>query len=429
MNRAKALGIAGSCVLAAMAGSSRVAMAQGGIPNCATLPNPVYMGGTTAVIPVIRLMGARLKQVGVTLLWNENSEGCSSVYALAFQSTQTLSNQTPVFSQYDEVANQPGKVTISTCNGAMNQVPDLIINDVAFTSCALSYSDRAGGLPLPLPSTYAEFQGPVQGMVPIVASSYLYYNDITAEELQDLYICGGNGNILTFTNSAFIFDYNCQNSGMRELFARGIGLPDASSFTMQIGFGCNSPITAETMVTSNVSPTIAPDQTIGYTSTEFYDQYRDLVRALKVRGVDQNLAYWPDSDNASTDKINIREGRYTLQGTLRLVAAVDSNGVPTNLAAKHVIDWFQGNPVQDPTLQLPFDVNEIYAQRGVVPQCAMKVTKSGDMPVFSHYSPPQPCNCSFEVLATGKTCIPGCTACTDASTCPTGKACSHGYCE
>jgi hypothetical protein len=131
----------------------------------------------------------------------------------------------------------------------------------------------------------------------------------------------------------------------------------------------------------------------------------------------------------STDKLNIREGRYTLQGTLRLVAAVDSNGVPIPDAAKHVVDWFQGNPVQDPTLQLPFDINEIYAQRGVVPQCAMKVTRDGDMPVFSHYSPPQPCHCSFQVLATGKTCIPGCTACADSSTCPTGKICSHGYCE
>jgi hypothetical protein len=30
-----------------------------------TLENPVYMAGTTAVIPVIRLMGARLKQVGM----------------------------------------------------------------------------------------------------------------------------------------------------------------------------------------------------------------------------------------------------------------------------------------------------------------------------------------------------------------------------
>jgi hypothetical protein len=420
MNRAKIFGMVGFCVLAVLAGLPRLAMAQGA--DCSALPNPVYLAGTTAVIPVIRLMGARLKQVGVTLLWNENSEGCGSVYTLAFG---TSAGQRTVYSHYTEDPPQSGKVYSTTCNGPLGRSPDLVINDVAWTSCAAAYSANPSAPPTPLPSTFSEFPGPVQGLVPIVAMSFIQYNDITTEELSDLYVCLSNGHILTFTADQLIFDYNSQTSGMRELFARGLGLPNASQFAT----GAGSIITAETMVTTYVGPAISPNQTIGYTSTEFYDQYRNRVRALKVRGVNQKLAYWPDSDMTSTDKLNLREGRYTLQGTLRLVAAVDSQGVPIPDAAKHVVDWFQGNPVQDPTLQLPFDINEIYAQRGVVPQCAMKVTRDGDMPVFSHYSPPQPCHCSFQVLATGKTCIPGCTACADSSTCPTGKICSHGYCE
>ena len=272
----------------------------------------------------------------------------------------------------------------------------------------------------------------MQGLVPIVASSYTYYNDIRVEELQDLYVCGGNGNILTFSNSSTIYDYNYVSSGMRELWARGIGFTNGSALTTQIGLGPNSTITAETMVTAYIAPSTNPDQAFGYTSTEFYDQYRDRVRALKVLGQNQNLAYWPDSSQTSTDKINIREGRYTLQGTLRLIAAVDANGVPSNLGAKHLIDWFQQNAV-DPSLQLPFDVTEIYALRGVVPQCAMKVTRAGDgdVPVFKHYKPPQPCHCNFQVWATGKTSIPGCVPCTgvDAGTCQAGQICSQGYCE
>jgi hypothetical protein len=424
MNRAKIFGILGFCVLAAPAGAPRSAMAQGGIPNCADLENPVYMAGTTAVIPVIRLMGARLKQVHVTLLWNENSEGCGSVYSLAYGSS---AGQRTVFSQYTEDPPQSGKVYPTNCNAPLGKGADLVINDVAWTSCAAAYSANPSN-PAPLPSTFSEFSGPVQGLVPIVANSFIQYNDIMVEELLDLYICLSNGNILTFTADQFIFDYNSMTSGMRELFARGLGLPNASEFVT----GAGSIITAETMVTSSVAPAISPNQTIGYTSTEFYDQYRGSVRALKVRGVNQKLAYWPDSDVTKTDKLNIREGRYTLQGALRLVAAVDSNGVPTPEVAKHVIDWFQGNPVQDPTLQLPFDINEIYAARGVVPQCAMKVTKKqGDIPVFSHYRPTQPCHCSFQVLATGETDIPGCVACTgtDASACQDNQVCSHGYCE
>ncbi len=264
--------------------------------------------------------------------------------------------------------------------------------------------------------------------MPVVASSYTYYNDIMAEELLDLYTCGGAARILTFTNTSTIYDYPCSASGMRELWARGIGAENGRMLATQIGLGCFNSLTAETAVITYVGPSTSPDQTIGYTSTEFYDQYRDLVRGLKVRGPGQLRAYWPDSDMTSTDKINIREGRYMLQGALRLVAAVDASGVPSKAGARRIIDWFQGNPV-DALLQLPFDVNEVYAKRGVVPQCAMRVTKSSDMPVFKHYKHPQPCHCSFEMLATGKTSIAGCVPCAGASACSTGQVCSHGYCE
>ena len=407
MTRAKLIGITGFCMAIATT-PGRLALAQGSVPDCSTLTNTVYMAGTTAVIPVIRLFGARLKKVGVTLLWNENSEGCSSAWNLTYPPPPGGALSRDVYTQYTEDPNQPGKVYPTTCNSKLGQIPDLVINDVGFSSCSKSY--QGGGVFLP--AGFAEFSGPVQGLVPIVASSYTYYNDITAEELQNLYVCGGKGGILTFTVSSSIFDYNCVNSGMRELFARGIGFPNAASLSPLVGQGCNNTITAETMVTNNVGPATSPDTTIGYTSTEFYDQYRNLVRGLKVRGVNQKLGYWPDSSMTSTDKLNVREGRYTLQGTLRLVAAVDGNGVPTNPAAKEVIDWFQGNPV-DPSLQLPFDINEIYASGGVVPQCAMKVTKDGDLPVFKHYYPAQPCHCSYEILATGKTSIPGCVACSN----------------
>jgi hypothetical protein len=233
---------------------------------------------------------------------------------------------------------------------------------------------------------------------------------------------------MTFLDGPVIYDYNCTTSGMRELWARGLGFTNGSSLSIAINnLGCGNTLTAESVITF-VSTSTSPDKTIGYTSTEFYDQYRNLVRGLKVRGLNQKLAYWPDSDLTSTDKLNIREGRYTLQGTLRLIANVDATGKATDAGARHMVDWFQGNPVESPDLQLPFDTNEIYAQRGVVPQCAMKVIRDGDLPVFKHYMPARPCHCSFQVLATGKS-IPGCVPCTDASVCQAGQQCSYGYCE
>jgi hypothetical protein len=302
----------------------------------------------------------------------------------------------------------------------------LVVNDVAFSSCASS-NYRADAVP----PSHKEFGGPVQGLVPIVPSSYTYYNDSTVAELQDIFVCMGNGRILTFTNNSTIYSYDPIASGIPELWSRGIGLANAGVLTLSLNktLVAGQSVTAENMVTVAVGASIAPDQTIGYTSTEFYDEHRNLVRALKVRGVGQKLAYWPDSDMTSTDKVNIRDGRYTIQSPLRLVAAVDAGGVPTNPGARKLIDWFQGNAVTDPALQLPFDVNEVFAKKGVVPQCAMRVTKDSDLPRFRRYRHPQPCHCSFEMLATGKKSIPGCIACADSSTCAAGKVCSHGYCE
>jgi len=422
MKRARALVIVGLITILTGVSEASPAFAQTA-SNCTDLTNPVYMGGTTAVIPVIRLMGARLrKYMGVTLLWNENSDGCSSVSQLI---SPTSTRARTVYSYYTEPSDQPpGTVYPTTCNSPVDTVPDLVINDVSWGSCMVSYSSTP---PVSLPPSVGEFLGPVQGMVPIVPNGNTYY-DVTAEELQDLYICGGKANVMSSSNSTYIYDYSAQGSGMRELWARGMGVANGSLLSTGIGLGYFSTITAETMVTNYVAPSTSPDLTIGYTSTEYYDQYRGQVRGLKVRGVNQKLAYLPDFDGQSTDKINIREGRYTLQGVLRLFAPVDASSVPTNLQVKHIIDWFQQNPVQDPALHLPFDVNEIYALRGVVPQCAMKVTRDADALAFRHYKPSQPCHCSFEVLATGKTaCVP--CAGVDAGTCQAGQSCSHGYCE
>lgn len=420
MKRTRTLATVGLLVVVGVANGASPACAQ--VQDCASLAQPVFMAGTTAVIPVIRLLGARLKTIGVTLLWNENSEGCNSVEQMT--KPQTDATLRPVFTHYTEEPAMSGKVYSTTCNGKVNQATELAINDVSFAACSQNSVVRKE-----LPAGFAEFQGPVQGLVPVVPISNVFLNDITAEELQLLYVCGAKANLMGFLWNETIYDYNGIFSGMRELWARSIGMGYGANLSTLIGKGTFNTITAETMVTEYVGPSLTPQSTIGYTSTEFYDQYRNLVKALKVKGGGQERAYLPDSDILSADKINIREGRYTIQNALRLVAQVDGNNVPVLPQAKNLIDWFQQNPAAE--VPLPFDVNEIYAVRGVVPQCAMKVTKDSDEPLFRRYKHPQPCHCAFQVLATGKASIPGCVPCAgvDAGTCPAGTTCSHGYCE
>jgi hypothetical protein len=412
------------------------AFAQG-IPDCSTLPNPIYMTGTTAVEPMVRHLGAKLRQLPVpqTLLWNSGLDGCGAVDGLAFPGTTTVFQST--FNYYDEppaaqVDGGAPKITPLACNATLSKYADLVINDIFWTSCAEASSAPEFAT---LPADYKEFQGPVQGLVPIVQSSYYYYSDLMAEELLDIYACGRNANILTFTNNSDIFDY-CFNSGIKALWDNSLGHP-VSAFSAPIN-NASCP-TALGMIALINSGSMSDD--IAYTSTEVYDENRDAVRALKVRGLNQKLAYFPDTTLSDFDKINIREGRYTIQGALKLVAHVstidgggDGQSMPDNPAAKRMIDWLQGNPV-DSSLQLPFDIIDVYAHSGVVPQCAMKVTKDTDAPMFRPYQPDNPCSCYFQIQATGKAIIPGCTPCQDSSTCPDGKTCyfhgipAQGYCE
>ena len=433
MNLPKTLGILGAVVGGAVVGGPGPVFAQQvGVPDCSTLENPIYMTGTTAVTPVVQLFGARLKNVHLTLLWNSINDGCGSVGTfLNFRP-----NGVPVYSYFQESPNAIGKTVPFQCNGDPNKNADLVINDVAYSSCLNNPS---------LPATAAEFPGPVQGVVPIVPSSFISYNDVMAEELQAMYTCGSSGGILGLNP---IYDYSdpTGNSGLRQLFARCIGVQSAASITNNGGISYIGYSSGEAAKSMLIQVSSDPEGTaFGYTSTEYYDQYRNLVNALKVRSIIQKLAYWPDSDSSSPDKLNIREGRYTLQGTLRLVTSVDGTGVPTNPTVKNIIDWFQVNPV-DPGAQLPFDMIQIYANSGVVPRCAMKVSNDGDKAVFKHFKPAQPCHCAFQVLATGKTSIPGCVPCggsagsvdggvvdggvtSTAGACPADQICSHGYCE
>jgi hypothetical protein len=407
---------------------ARTAHAQGGIPACSTLANPIYMKGTTAVVPLVRRLGAKLAQLPTphTLIW-QNRAACEAIGNVTRPPVPTvILNQTA--SYFVEASN--GKVAELSCNLPNTQTFDVAISDIFASSCPQSYQDH---LDL-MPAGYKEFLGPVQGLVPIVAQSYLYYSDITAEELSDIYMCGAKGRILTFTDDRFIANY-ADLDGMRELMALAMGVRGAAfhaavsqgdAFT---SFFVVSGQPTATEVMTAIASTINVDASIGYTSTEVYDDNRDQVRALKLRGLSQKRAYLPDTDLTSRDKINIREGRYTVQSALKLVAHVDANLVPDRPGAKKLVDWLLGNPIQDPGLQLPVDIISIYAQSGVVPQCAMKVTKDTDNPIFRPFVPDRPCHCFFQTQATGAQSIAGCTPCTTSATCATGQSCSYGYCE
>jgi hypothetical protein len=109
--------------------------------------------------------------------------------------------------------------------------------------------------------------------------------------------------------------------------------------------------------------------------------------------------------------------------------ALNPDGSVADPLARKVIDWMQGNPVA-PEDQLPFDINDVYAQAGVVPKCAMKVSRAVDGgPFLPYVSEKPPCGCYFEAKASGKAVPFGCVQCTDNTGCSAKQICSYGFCE
>ena len=156
--------------------------------------------------------------------------------------------------------------------------------------------------------------------------------------------------------------------------------------------------------------------------TEVYDSARNLVKLLAFKGFGQRYAYFPDFSATSFDKKNVRDGHYLPWAPTPYITRIDvGTGKATDANTQRVIDLVFGDRVDA-------DVNGLdqVIASGLVPECAMGVSRSFDGGDLSLFAPPEPCACTFEAkVPQGST---KCSKCADSSTCGAGK-CRRGYCE
>jgi hypothetical protein len=179
--------------------------------------------------------------------------------------------------------------------------------------------------------------------------------------------------------------------------------------------------TSEALITSVMnSPT--PEATLGILGTELFDQRRNDIKLLAFKTFGQKFAYFPDSTNATFDKQNVRDGHYLPWSPTPYIAKITAGSTTFSDAnARRVYELVMGTRASDDVDGLLQVVNS-----GLVPECAMKVTRAGDGADLSLVDYPEPCGCYFEKnVPQGTT---ACTACTTDATCNGGK-CRFGYCE
>ncbi len=293
---------------------------------------------------------------------------------------------------------------------------DLAISALFVDSCGLGATPASLGL----------IQGPIQAYTFIVPKA----SDQTAIWAEEAYYAFGFGaqNPLApaynpWNNETFMFIRPSTKSTLVAT-AKNINVPPNKWKGVQEA--------ASGDVVTAVSTSTQPKATIGILGAEVYDSNRSKgIQTLAFQAFDQKTAYYPDSTSGAFDKQNVRDGHYTLWSPTVYIAPVDSSNKPRNSAVKYLVDLVVGGapPAVPPVGAEAFDALSDVIKVGLIPECAMKVSRAADGGPLSAFSPADPCTCYYlskTPLATG---VPaGCAACTSNAGCA-GGTCSHGFCE
>lgn len=382
-----------------------LAYGQAAMPNCndATMfPNPIVLAGSSAIEPTVSRIAIRIAAKNTIIF--KSTASCDGHNAIKGETVLTGNANF-----YKPDATDPKKVVIATCSlDAAPTKADLGVSDVSYDAC----------IGEALPATIGQFTGPVQSMLLVVPEANVTTTAMSAEQAQVLWGCGMKGAVGAFTDELAIQQRNSQ-SGTQIMISKYISVP-ADQFK-----GVPNASTGN-LVTSLLA---VPDKqkAIGFVAADAYETRRAMLNSLAFKGFGQTKAYYPDSDANATDKKNVRDGHYVIQGPLRLVTKVGGDGKPTSAAASALIDWLTG--AAEIEAGNPKAYIDIVAGIGNVPQCAMKVKRDIDGGYFQPYTAPKACGCYFEQAATGKPPTTAtCKVCATDAECGAMK-CNYGFCE
>jgi hypothetical protein len=382
----------------------------GALPACASLVNPLYIMSGDTQVPVLKTLGKALRQGAnpVTLVWYATGS-CTIIDALY--------NGTP-----------------------LKQIPSYIPSDAtwdpntgAVPSCALESAGHSVDVGIPIvfpascttatpPADLAAFKGPAQSMLFVVPHG-ASPEAISSAQAKLVFGTGSTANIAPWTDENFYF-IRPPTKGVQVSLGALIGVPAANWHGQQIN--------ASNDVATDVATSTSPEKTIGILGSETFDSTtnRANLKALAFQATDQtNGGYLPDSTATAFDKRSVREGHYVAWAHVFYLTKVSpaDGGVtlPVSSNAQLLIDILTNTA--NSGIPAGLDPVALVAQKGLVPLCAMSVTRAADGGPLSLFSPPDPCGCYYEskVGTAPASCVP----CTTSGTCAGGAACHHGFCE
>jgi hypothetical protein len=308
----------------------------------------------------------------------------------------------------------------ATCTTPVDGAPiDVAISALFVQSCGL------GGPPAG--SNLALIQGPIQAYTFVVPTA----SDQTAIWAEEAYYAFGFGNqnplapqYNPWNNEQFMFIRPATKSTLVAT-AKNIALPPNKwkGVTEE----------ASSDVVNAVTTSALPEATIGILGAEVYDANRGKgIKTLAFQAFGQNAAYYADSTSTAYDKQNLRDGHYTLWSPTVYITKVDGQNVPADPPVKYVLDLVLGKlDAAPPAGGTTFNGLADVANVGLIPDCAMQVTRNEDGGELRPYTPDAPCTCYYLTAIAGAAgAPPNCAACTlDADCVNSSRRCNHGFCE
>lgn len=396
-------------------------------PNCEddtnVGPNRVYILAADTQVPVLKALGKQLRAQAtpITIVYTPNGS-CSN---LTYTNNDTFTPNATAGGTFFIPADpnwDPKTSPVPSCTPSATQKPDLGI------SIVFPDSTNCPQAP-PIPSTVKVVQGPVQAFVFAVpggvgTSMGSTQKTITAEEA---YLLMGLGPMMSMTppwdDPTFVYGRPA-SKGTQISIGANIGVPASKwKLLMDAMHQIDQSTAVATAIAAHLSDGNA-EKTIGILGAEIYDQTtnRANLHSLAFRAFQQIRSYWPDSTPTSFDKRNLRDGHYPLWSYVQYLVP-QSGGAARNANAQAIVDMLVGNAV---TLNPAFEPLDLVISAGLVPACAMKVSRAVEGGPEALFTPAEPCGCYYESkVPMGAT---SCTPCTDNTPCGSGM-CRHGYCE
>ena len=380
--------------------------------NCSDVAaNRIYMYGTSDFAPMLKaaqpLLSAESPPYRAFFL---NASSCAGVISVFDSTKRVISNPaagaTPNYAFYfDDNGNQQSCLLDPSGNTV-----DIGVSNLFAPTCNTSTASYTPG---PAVSDYLGAIVPFALSVPAASTQM----SISAEAAHMVFGLSGKSSAAggkwkdaaPWTDPTYYFIRN-SGAGSTVLSAVMFGVPKAKFWGIDR-------LSTDNLRDSMLASTEA-EGSIGILSIVDADVNRGNLRTLYLQAPGQLSGYLPDSNKNSFDKMNVRDGHYPLWGYEHFFTPVGAGGVPSE-AAKAFVTRFSVARLDQKLLD-----NIIAA--ALVPQCAMKVVRTGEETMFMPNTGLS-CGCYFDFKSTGKT---SCQPCQSSSDCPADhSACNYGYCE